>query len=89
MPLGHLNRDGNFHPGQRRQCPLCRHIGRWAGGSTRAWRKTRAVVLQRDNYTCTTPGCNEPATEVHHIDDTHLRSVCRKHNPRGGHEAIF
>ena len=24
----------------------------WAGGSTRAWRKTRAAVLQRDGYRC-------------------------------------
>lgn len=26
--------------------------GGWGKGSTRAWRKVRAMVLQRDNYTC-------------------------------------
>jgi hypothetical protein len=57
--------------------------GRWAGGSTRAWRKKRAEILKQNGH-CTEPGCNQPATEVHHVDDFTLRSVCAAHNPRGG-----
>lgn len=54
--------------------------GAWAGGSTRAWRKTRAAVLARDRYRCRLdvgrgcakhgrpcPGvCSSVATVVHH-----------------------
>lgn len=40
----------------------------WEGGSTRAWRRTRALVLTRDHHRCqlTLPGCTTTATEVHH-----------------------
>ncbi|XTZ16408.1 HNH endonuclease [Micromonospora echinospora] len=50
----------------------------WKGGSTRAWRRTRALVLLRDGYQCRAhadgwcarvPGvhvCTEHATQVHH-----------------------
>lgn len=52
----------------------------WAGGSTTAWRKTRAMVLARDGYRCKVdvgtmcpkhhhpcPGvCTRRATVVHH-----------------------
>lgn len=56
----------------------------WVGGSTRAWRKTRLLVLERDGYLCQLrlPGewtvvvdgetqtrrCTELATQVHHLD---------------------
>lgn len=41
----------------------------WAGGSSTAWRKTRALVLARDGYRCQVklPGvCTSHATHVHH-----------------------
>lgn len=40
----------------------------WAGGSTRAWRRTRALVLERDGYQCQLrlPGCTHLANHVHH-----------------------
>ena len=42
----------------------------WQGGSTRAWRKTRAMVLRRDRYRCQLrrPGCTLRADCVHHLD---------------------
>lgn len=42
----------------------------WAGGSTRAWRKYRARILNRDNHTCQLQldGCKGRATEAHHLD---------------------
>jgi 5-methylcytosine-specific restriction endonuclease McrA len=41
----------------------------WEGGSTRRWRKTRALVLVRDGYRCQLrlPGCTTHATHVHHV----------------------
>lgn len=40
----------------------------WARGSTRAWRRTRALVLERDGWECQLrlPGCTYVATHVHH-----------------------
>jgi hypothetical protein len=55
--------------------------GRWAKGGNSKWRTTRNAILTRDGHTC---WCGAPATEVHHITDTELRSVCHQHNPRGG-----
>ena len=42
----------------------------WEKGSTWAWRKTRAHVLNRDAHTCQLKlnGCTTVATHVHHID---------------------
>jgi 5-methylcytosine-specific restriction endonuclease McrA len=42
----------------------------WQGGSTRAWRRTRALVLARDAHTCQLqlPGCAHRATHAHHLD---------------------
>jgi 5-methylcytosine-specific restriction endonuclease McrA len=42
----------------------------WSGGSTRAWRKTRARVLARDGEVCQLrlDCCTWRATEVHHLD---------------------
>lgn len=42
----------------------------WSGGSTWAWRKTRATVLNRDGHRCRLahPGCTVTAIEVHHLD---------------------
>lgn len=56
-------------------------------GSTRAWRITRALVLQRDGYQCQIrgPHCTGTATCVDHIqprqshggdDPANLRSAC-------------
>lgn len=40
----------------------------WSGGSTRAWRRVRALVLLRDGYRCrlALPGCTGEATDAHH-----------------------
>jgi hypothetical protein len=57
----------------------------WSGGSTRAWRRTRALVLVRDGYTCQLrlPGCTSLAEHVHHTrgkalgdDPAYLLSSC-------------
>jgi 5-methylcytosine-specific restriction endonuclease McrA len=62
------------------------------------WRKTRERILARDGYRCTVqvrPGQRCEGTkllEIHHVDgdsdvllvpDSELRTVCRRHNPRG------
>lgn len=43
----------------------------WAGGSTRRWRKFRALILERDGYRCQVPKggapCGAHATHVDHI----------------------
>lgn len=40
----------------------------WGKGSTRAWRRIRAAVLQRDGYRCQVKlrGCTTRATTAHH-----------------------
>ena len=40
----------------------------WARGSTTAWRKVRAFVLERDRYHCQLrlAGCTDVATHAHH-----------------------
>jgi 5-methylcytosine-specific restriction enzyme A len=38
-------------------------------GSTRLWRRLRALVLKRDGGLCVR--CDAPATEVHHRDPLH------------------
>ena len=46
--------------------------GHWPNGSTRAWRKTRALVLERDGHICQLQipeVCLGTATHVHHIQD--------------------
>lgn len=62
----------------------------WSGGSSRRWRKLRAVILQRDGYTCKVPRngrpCGAHATHVDHIvpradggdmwDPSNLRAAC-------------
>jgi hypothetical protein len=68
-------------------------------GLDEEWRKTRERILARDGYRCSVhvrPGERCEGTkllEVHHVDgggdvllvpDSELRTVCRKHNPRGG-----
>jgi 5-methylcytosine-specific restriction protein A len=62
-------------------------------GSTRRWRRIRALALQRDHYLCVpcqAEGKVTPAVEVDHIvprsqggtdDLDNLRSVCAEHNP--------
>ncbi len=64
--------------------PATHRCGRWAKGGTWKWRKERAVALAAADGMCTEPGCVEPAVEVHHVTDTHVRAVCFAHNPRGG-----
>lgn len=66
----------------------------WANGSTPGWRRTRAMVLQRDNWTCQLrqPGCTTRATQVHHTlgraitgdDPVHLVAACRNCNLKVG-----
>lgn len=40
----------------------------WQKGSTRAWRRKRLLVLERDGYRCQLKleGCTGRATHVHH-----------------------
>lgn len=43
-------------------------MSNWERGSTRAWRRIRALVLARDGYRCRVnlPGCTTRATAAHH-----------------------
>ena len=34
---------------------------------TPEWKALRRATLERDHYTCTTPGCGQPARTVDHI----------------------
>ena len=87
---------GALFEGQGSRCKD--HPNRWRSGSTREWRKTRERILARDGYRCTVqvrPGQRCEGTkllEIHHVDcdsdvllvpDSELRTVCRRHNPRG------
>lgn len=65
----------------------------WAGGSTRRWRKVRAMVLQRDSWRCRLrlPGCIITATHVHHTmgkrygdDPAQLVAACAPCNLKVG-----
>lgn len=66
----------------------------WQGGSTRAWRKLRALVLARDAYVCRLqlPGCTTRANHVHHTlgktitgdDPTYLVAACEHCNLKVG-----
>lgn len=68
----------------------------WAGGSTRAWRKLRAAVLERDGSRCQVVDdkgakCGKVARTVGHLDPlsrggvkladpARLRAECEAHN---------
>lgn len=63
----------------------------WATGSSRAWRRLRSLVLERDAYTCQVDGCGQIATTVGHLDPlcegypkltsmARLRAECARHN---------
>lgn len=63
----------------------------WRKGSTRAWRKLRLTILQRDGYRCRIqiPGkCVRTATHVHHTqgrqatgdDPRYLVAACKPCN---------
>lgn len=67
----------------------------WSGGSSRAWRKVRRFVLERDGYRCQVPTeagqpCLEHATHVDHVvprsqggaflDPANLRAACQACN---------
>ena len=67
--------------------------------STRAWRRLRAYVLERDRYVCQRPQppagapCGRPATDAGHIvarvyggtdDPTNLRAECKPCNATDG-----
>lgn len=66
----------------------------WAKGSTRAWRRTRALVLVRDGYRCQLKldVCTTDATCVHHTagrsvtgdDPNYLVAACEACNLRLG-----
>lgn len=47
-------------------------------GSTRAWRATRARVLQRDGHTC--QRCGNPATHVDHDRSVLMGGSDHEHN---------
>lgn len=64
-------------------------------GSTRAWRRVRALVLARDGRVCRMdPECHAPATTVDHVvplsqggaflDPANLRAACPAHNSSAG-----
>lgn len=67
---------------------------RWVSGSTRAWRKVRTQVLERDAHRCQLrlPGCTTLATQVHHLtareasgdNPAALVAACRSCNLRVG-----
>ena len=62
----------------------------WGRGSTKAWRRVRAYVLDRDGHRCQLklPGCTSLATEAHHTQPrqlvgdypAHLVAACRSCN---------
>lgn len=71
----------------------------WAGGSTRAWRRLRAAVLERDGARCQVlvddQPCGQPAGTVGHLDPLsagghklapmhRLRAECARHNYSDG-----
>jgi 5-methylcytosine-specific restriction endonuclease McrA len=67
----------------------------WRGGSTTAWRRLRALVLDRDEHTCQVrlPGCTGVATHADHITPKsrggtdhpgNLRGSCRSCNLHRG-----
>lgn len=67
----------------------------WGRGSTRAWRRVRALVLARDGYRCRlaiTGVCTGRATCVHHTrgkritgdDPTYLVAACKGCNLKVG-----
>jgi len=65
----------------------------WKGGSTRAWRRTRRAVLERDRYRCQLqlPGCTGRATVAHHVkgkamgdDPKDLLAACSNCNGKVG-----
>ncbi len=66
----------------------------WPGGSTRAWRKIREQVLERDRRVCRLrlPGCTYVATAVHHTvgrqvsgdDPRYLVAACQPCNTKIG-----
>lgn len=65
----------------------------WKGGSTRAWRRTRRLVLERDGYRCQLKleGCTTRATTAHHTkgkamgdDPRHLVAACQPCNLKVG-----
>ena len=62
----------------------------WSGGSTRDWRRRRALVLARDGHRCQLKlkGCTTKATHAHHTggrevtgdDMAHLVAACQHCN---------
>jgi 5-methylcytosine-specific restriction protein A len=54
-------------------------VSTYGQGSTRAWRKVRAAVLQRDNYQCQLRdvGCTIQASEVDHTTNVASLGVRR------------
>lgn len=67
--------------------------GAWDKGSTRAWRKIRRQVLERDRYRCRVQldGCTTRAGHVHHVkgkamgdDPAYLVAACSSCNGKVG-----
>jgi 5-methylcytosine-specific restriction endonuclease McrA len=65
----------------------------WEGGSTRAWRRVRHHVLERDGHRCQLKlnGCSIVATTAHHTkgkamgdDPAHLVAACASCNLKVG-----
>lgn len=76
-------------------CPTCdtgwtaRPAKTWSKGSDRRWRKVRADFLLANPW-CQWPGCDKPADQADHVDDTDyeterydprkLRALCTPHH---------
>lgn len=70
----------------------------WAGGSTKAWRKLRAQILERDGHRCQVrlPGCTDVATHAHHTmgrdrtgdDPRYIVASCEHCNLTTGQPAL-
>ena len=70
----------------------------WESGSTRAWRRVRRQVLERDHHRCQLqlPGCTGRATHAHHTkgkamgdDPAHLLAACSSCNLKTGDPTRF
>ena len=68
-----------------------KHIASHRPGSTSAWRRRRALILDRDGHRCQYPGCTATQQlEVHHKDGNwrndnpgNLETRCLAHNRHG------
>jgi hypothetical protein len=83
-----LDRARTLPPIQREAWDVLETQGYQAYLQTEWWAKRRASVLERAGGVCEEPGCEAPATQVHHLTydrlaaerNSDLMAVCRKHH---------